>query len=168
METVQTKAVKSAAALELGDESFMSAADLRTYMDEMDMAKASKEIDRMDRAEKARKELIKTLSTPASLEEIEEIVASVQRKVRSAAQRGATELMVMRFPCALCTDKGRAINNADKDWPDTLTGRPREAFEFWRDHLRPAGYRLKAMIIEWPGGLPGDDGFFLAWGGAKH
>ena len=76
--------------------------------------------------------------------------------------------MVLRFPCALCTDKGRGINNADKDWPETLTGRPRQAYKFWRDHLRPAGYRLKAMIIEWPGGLPGDVGFFLQWGDAKH
>ena len=67
-----------------------------------------------------------------------------------------------------CTDKGRGINNADKDWPETLTGRPRQAYEFWRDHLRPAGYRLKAMIIEWPGGLPGDVGFFLQWGDAKR
>ena len=71
-------------------------------------------------------------------------MASVQHKVRSAALRGATEIMVLRFPCALRT------------WPETLTGRPRQAYEFWRDHLRPAGYRLNAMIIEWPGGLPGD------------
>ena len=168
METVQTKAVKSAAALELGDESFMSAADLRTYMDEMDMAKAMKEVDAMDRAEKARKELIKTLSTPVDAERLKEVKASLQSKLRSAAQRGVSELMVMRFPTALCTDKGRAINNADKDWPDTLTGRPRQAYEFWRDQLRPAGYRLKAMIVEWPGGLPGDVGFFLQWGEAKR
>ena len=168
METVQTKAVKSAAALELGDESFMSAADLRTYMDEMDMAKAMKEVDAMDRAEKARNELIKTLSTPVDAERLKEVKASLQSKLRGAAQRGVSELMVMRFPTALCTDKGRAINNSDKDWPDTLTGRPRQAYEFWRDQLRPAGYRLKAMIVEWPGGLPGDVGFFLHWGDAKR
>ena len=167
MEAV-AKGVETRASHELGDESFMSAADLHAYMAEMEMANALKEVDAMDRAEKARKELIKTLSTPAGLEEIKEVVASVQRKVRSAAQRGATELMVMRFPCALCTDKGRAINNAEADWPDTLTGRPREAYAFWRDHLRPKGYRLKAMIIEWPGGLPGDVGFFLQWGDAKR
>ena len=168
METVQTKAVKSAAALELGDESFMSAADLRAYMDEMDMAKAMKEVDAMDRAEKARKELIKTLSTPVDAERLKEVKASLQSKLRSAAQRGVSELMVMRFPTALCTDKGRAINNSDKDWPDTLTGRPRQAYEFWRDPLRPGGYRLRAMIVEWPGGLPGDVGFFLQWGDAKR
>ena len=118
MEAV-AKNAEMRAAHELGDESFMSAADLHAYMAEMEVAKAMKEVDAMDRAEKARKELIKTLSTPASLEEIEEIVASVQHKVRSAAQRGATELMVMRFPCALCADKGRAINNAVRNWLDT-------------------------------------------------
>jgi len=122
----------------------------------------------MDRAEKARKELIKTLSTPVDAERLKEVKASLQSKLRSAAQRGVSELMVMRFPTALCTDKGRAINNSDKDWPDTLTGRPRQAYEFWRDQLRPAGYRLRAMIVEWPGGLPGDVGFFLQWGDAKR
>ena len=168
MTSAQTKPTSPAAAEELGDESFMSAADLRDYMTEMDMANASKEIDRMDRAEKARQELMKSLSTEVPPEKLPEIKASLQSKLRSAAQRGVSELMVMRFPTALCTDKGRAINNADKDWPDTLTGRPRQAYELWRDQLRPAGYRLKAMIVEWPGGLPGDVGFFLQWGDAKR
>jgi len=116
MEAV-AKGAETRAAHELGDESFMSAADLHAYMAEMEMANAVKELDAMDRAEKARKELIKTLSTPAGLEEIKEVVASVQRKVRSAAQRGATELMVMRFPCALCTDKGRTITTRTRTGP---------------------------------------------------
>jgi hypothetical protein len=168
MTSAQTKPTSPAAAEELGDESFMSAADLRAYMTEMDMANAAKEIDRMDRAEKARQELMKSLSMEVPPEKLPEVKASLLSKLRSAAQRGATELMVMRFPTALCTDKGRAINNADKDWPETLTGRPRQAYELWRDQLRPAGYRLKAMIVEWPGGLPGDVGFFLQWGDAKR
>jgi hypothetical protein len=43
-----------------------------------------------------------------------------------------------------------------------------QAFEFWRDHLQPQGYGLKAMIVDWPQGLPGDIGFFLTWGDAKR
>ena len=168
MAAVQTKPTTPAGAQELGDESFMSATDLRAYMTEMDMANASKEIDRMDRAEKARQELMKSLSTEVPPEKLPEVKASLLHKLRSAAQRGGRELMVMRFPTALCTDKGRAINNAEAGWPETLTGRPRQAYEFWRDQLRPAGYRLKAMIVEWPGGLPGDVGFFLQWGEAKR
>ncbi|MFS8035985.1 hypothetical protein ACI7BZ_03300 [Xanthobacter sp. AM11] len=149
----------------LGDETFMSAEDLRSYMQEVEQAKLSKEIAAMDRADKARDELVKTLSQPIDLtpELLQEITHNLLTKIRLAAQRGETEIMVMRFPNTLCNDKGRAINNAEEGWPDTLTGRPRQAFELWRDHLRPAHYKLKAMIIDWPNGMPGDVGFFLSW-----
>ena len=73
--------------------------------------------------------------------------------------------------CAAAASRTHAPSFEDAyplDWPETLTGRPRQAYEFWRDQLRPAGYRLKAMIVEWPGGLPGDVGFFLQWGEAKR
>ncbi|WP_155848262.1 MULTISPECIES: hypothetical protein [unclassified Afipia] len=42
----------------------------------------------------------------------------------------------------------RALNSMEKDWPDTLIGRRLQAFEFWRDHLQPQGYGLKAMILD--------------------
>ncbi|ALA18653.1 MULTISPECIES: hypothetical protein [Chelatococcus] len=155
---------------ELGDETFMSAADLREYMVEMQMAHAARALKGMDRADKAREELLQRLSEPLDLtpQKMKEIMQPLKFKLRSAAERGQTELMVMRFPNVLCTDKGRAINNSEPDWPETLTGRPRQAYELWRDHLRPAGFKLSAMIIEWPGGLPGDVGFFLKWGDAKQ
>ncbi|HEY7382493.1 MAG TPA: hypothetical protein VH743_02400 [Beijerinckiaceae bacterium] len=166
MEAATSKRPESPAANELGDETFMSASDLRAYMAEMDMARASKEVDKMTHADKARAELVKQLSEPIDLtpERLRQIVQTLQAKLRAAAGRGQTELMVMRFPTALCTDKGRALNNHDKDWPETLTGRPRQAYELWRDHLKAAGYNLSAIIVEWPGGLPGDVGFFLKWG----
>ncbi|PVE20810.1 hypothetical protein DC522_30120 [Microvirga sp. KLBC 81] len=169
METLKTKPDEKAQQ-ELADETFMSAADLRTYMTEMQMAKATKSVDGMDRAEKARQDLIKRMAEPIDLtpERLKEILQPLKSKLRAAAERGQTELMVMRFPNALCTDHGRAINNSDPTWPDTLTGRPRQAFELWRDQLKNAGFRLSAMIIEWPGGLPGDVGFFLKWGETKR
>lgn len=156
-------------AATLGDEGFMSANDLRTYMTEMTMANVSQELQAMDRAEKARAELLKSLSEPVRLtpDFVAALTKRVSSSIRSAAQRGETEMMVMRFPNVLCSDKGRAINNSEEGWPDTLTGRPRQAFEFWRDNLRPQGYGLSAMIIEWPGGLPGDVGLFLNWKSAK-
>jgi hypothetical protein len=170
METVKTKPDEAQKDHELGDETFMSAADLRSYMTEMQMAKASKSVEGMDRAEKARQDLIKRLSEPVELtpEFLAGVVSSLKTKLRAAAERGQTELMVMRFPNVLCNDKGRAINNADPAWPETLTGRPRQAYELWREKLRPAGFKLSAMIIDWPGGLPGDVGFFLKWGDAKR
>jgi len=155
----------TATASVLADESFMSADDLRSYMTDLQMAKASKVLDAMDKAEEARKKLVASLQQEIAVtpEKIAEIKQSLAAKTRAAAERGEREMLVMRFPSALCTDKGRAINNAEPDWPSTLTGRPRQAFEFWKEHLQPAKYKLRAMIIEWPGGLPGDIAFFLSW-----
>ncbi|TCR66604.1 hypothetical protein [Bosea sp. BK604] len=152
-------------AATLADESFMSADDLRSYMTDLEMAKASKMLDAMDKAEAARKKLVSSLQEEIAVtpEKIAEIKQSLATKTRAAAERGEREVLVMRFPSALCTDKGRAINNAEPDWPTTLTGRPRQAFEFWKEHLQPAKYKLRAMIIDWPGGLPGDVAFFLSW-----
>ena len=170
METLNTKQEDGKVGHELADETFMSAADLRNYMTEMQMAKATKSLEGMDRAEKARQDLIKRMSEPLELtpEQLRDILVPLKAKLRAAAERGQTELMVMRFPNAICSDHGRAINNADPSWPETLTGRPRQAYELWRDQLRDAGFKLNAMIIEWPGGMPGDVGFFLRWGEAKR
>lgn len=154
---------------ELGDETFMSATELRDYMRETMMAKASKDAG-SGRAEKVREEFIKSLSQPVTVtpEKIAEVKRRVFSQLRAAAGRGDKEVLVMRFPNALCTDKGRALNNLENDWPSTLIGRPLQAFEFWRDHLEPQGYGLKAMIVDWPQGVPGDIGLFLTWGDAKR
>jgi hypothetical protein len=143
----------------------MSADSLRSYMTDMSMAKAAKEVAAMAKADAARQELIRTMQetidlTPAKVAELKQNLIA---KLRSAAERGESEVMVMRFPNSLCTDKGRAINNAEAGWPDSLTGRPRQAYEFWRDHLKAANYKLTAMIVDWPSGLPGDVAFFLSW-----
>ncbi|MGE4371767.1 MAG: hypothetical protein AB7E29_02520 [Xanthobacter sp.] len=149
----------------LGDETFISADELRDYMHHQEVLKANKALEAIDRADKARAELIKTLSEPMDMtpERVHEISQNLILKMRLAAERGESEIMVMRFPNALCTDKGRAINNAEPTWPETLVGRPRQAYEMWRDHLRDAHFKLKAMIIDWPNGMPGDVGMFISW-----
>ncbi|ACL61655.1 hypothetical protein [Methylobacterium nodulans] len=160
METLTTKPES-----EIGNDPFMSAADLAAYSARMRAAKAMKEMEGQDRAGKARAELVKRLSEPVEVtpEKVQEITKALLHKLRIAAEQGQKELLVMRFPNLMCTDKGRAINNAEAGWPETLTGRPRQAYEFWRDRLHPAGYGLKAMIVDWPDGVPGDVGFFLTW-----
>ncbi len=149
----------------LADESFISADELRNYMHQQEAAKINKELAAMDEAEKAKAELIKKLAEPVELtpEALREIAQNLVHKIRLAAERGETEIMIMRFPNALCTDKGRAINNGDENWPDSLTGRPRQAYELWRDHLRQAHYKFKALIVDWPNGVPGDVGLFISW-----
>lgn len=150
----------------LGDESFMSAADLRTYMDKIALAKMNEAVEAMDHARHAKEELAKRLAEPIELtpQKLHELAETLLVKMRAAAERGETEIMVMRFPNSLCTDHGRAINNAEPGWPETLTGRPRQAYEIWRDHLKSAGYGLSALIVEWPNDMPGDVGMYLTWG----
>jgi hypothetical protein len=151
----------SLAARELDDEVFMSAKDLKAYMVKIELAKMSEETLVLDQAAKAKEELVKKLS--------ERIVFTPERKraflnrVRLAAERGEMELMIGRFPVELCTDRGRAINNNDPEWPDTLTGLPRQAFEIWKAQLQPLGYKLTAMIVDFPNGRPGEIGMFLSW-----
>ena len=95
-------------------------------MTDMEMARASKEVDRMGKADKARDELVKQLAEPIDLspERRRQIVQSLQAKLRAAAERGQTELMVMRFPTALCSDKvARSVKRSTtRTWLRTLRG----------------------------------------------
>ena len=93
----------------------------------------------------------------------EDEIAMVRRLVGNAVKDGKMEAMVYSFPSSLCTDSGRAINNNDPAWPETLQGKAKEFFERYETLARPQGYKLKAMVINFPGGIPGDIGLFLNW-----
>ncbi|MGC1091110.1 MAG: hypothetical protein WA905_00110, partial [Pseudolabrys sp.] len=84
--------------------------------------------------------------------------------INRAVNNGLTEIEVGRFPNTLFTDHGRAINPQEPGWEGTLTGLPKELFEFWKKHMQARGYRLKVQIVDWPGGMPGDIGMSLSWG----
>ena len=62
--------------------------------------------------------------------------------IERAANNGLTEVLVYRFPNTLCTDRGRAINQQEAKWETTLTGIPKEIYEFWDRRLRSLGYKL--------------------------
>ncbi|SNT31817.1 histidine kinase [Tropicimonas sediminicola] len=87
----------------------------------------------------------------------------IRRLVQNAVSDGKWEALVYSFPSDLCTDSGRAITNGEPDWPKTLQGKAKELYERYQTIAKPAGYRLKAMIINYPGGMPGDVGLFLSW-----
>ena len=89
--------------------------------------------------------------------------AMIRRLVKNAVENGQLEALVYSFPSDLCTDGGRAINNADPNWPETLQGKAKEMYDAFKARIQPQGYKLKAMIINFPGGIPGDVGFFLNW-----
>ena len=93
----------------------------------------------------------------------EDEIAMVRRLVMNAVKNGKFEAMVYSFPSDLCTDSGRAINSGDPQWAETLLGKAKQFYERYLKIAKPQGYKLKAMIINFPGGMPGDVGFFLNW-----
>lgn len=86
---------------------------------------------------------------------------------RDAAKKGEEEYLLLRFPCEICSDHGRAINAPDPEWPTTLRGVPAEIFMRWKTELRPHGFSLQARVVDFPDGIPGDIGLFLSWSKAE-
>lgn len=142
--------------------SLLSANDLQRLVAHHELEEmASREHTRSTAAEekKMRMDLLRQRRdlTPAMIE-------MALSRWQNAARQGATEVELIRFPSELCTDDGRAVNNSDAGWGSTLTGVPAQIYEIWEKHLKPRGYRLKAYVVEFPDGKPGDIGLFLTWG----
>jgi hypothetical protein len=124
--------------------------------------KASEEGRKHAAAEAEMKALLDKLTKPSGVSD-EEALKRVAVIVERAVSNGLTEVQVFRFPNALCTDHGRAINQQEPGWEATLTGLPKEMYEFWDRELRPRGYKLKVQIVDFPDGMPGDVGITLKW-----
>jgi len=135
--------------------------------EQLRMAMLAKELEKAEASAKVRAEAEHELQEFTadflrhSITEAE--IAMVRRVVTNAVAEGKLEALVYSFPSSLCSDGGRAINNAEADWPETLQGKAREFYERYEKFGRPQGYHLKAMVINFPGGVPGDIGLFLNW-----
>jgi hypothetical protein len=125
------------------------------------------EMEKMDEERKIKKEkehdLLELREAFMEREVHPEVIERINTAVRVAAKDGKHQLQVLTFPCSFCSDGGRRINIADKEWPQTLTGFAKKPYEFFEKELRPAGYKLHAEIISFPGGMPGEVGLFLKW-----
>jgi hypothetical protein len=129
---------------------------------------AEKEAARVDEALKKRAEADRELQRlfRESLEEqiTQQELDDIRQKILSATERSELEVQVLRFPAKLCTDRGRAINNGEPDWPKTLQGKAKSFYDFFLERGRPQGFKLKAQIVDFPGGIPGDVGLIVSWG----
>jgi cyclopropane fatty-acyl-phospholipid synthase-like methyltransferase len=83
--------------------------------------------------------------------------------VRRAAEQGRTEIEIMRFPSQYCTDHGRAINNLEAGWPETVTGAARKVHDAYVQHLQAQGYKIRAQILNYPDGGLGEVGIYIGW-----
>lgn len=92
-----------------------------------------------------------------------EAIDRINQAVSVAAKRGEHQIQAVTFPCSYCTDGGRRINVGDPEWPSTLQGFAKNAYDFFDKELRPLGYKLHAEVISFPGGMPGEAALFLKW-----
>jgi len=145
------------------DDLIPSAVDCRKKIALAEAAKASALARRQAAEEAEKKELLDRLEKPSGVSD-EERLKRAASIIQRAVDNGLTEVFVGRFPNTLFTDRGRAINQQEPGWENTLTGLPRELYHFWEKYLRPRGFRLRCQIVDWPGGMPGDIGMTLAWG----
>jgi hypothetical protein len=114
-------------------------------------------------AEEAEKEaLLDKMRRPSGMSD-DDIIEKASIIVNRAVENGLTSVQVYRFPHTLCTDNGRAINQAEEGWESTLTGAPKEIYDFWQRQLKARGYHIRYEIIDYPGGMPGDVGIILSW-----
>jgi hypothetical protein len=137
----------------------------KEMMEKLALAEAEKAeaaTRRQAEVEAEKKLLLEKITKPSGVSD-EEAMERVAVIVQRAVSNGQTEVQVYRFPNQLCTDHGRAINQQEPGWEKTLTGLPKEMYEFWGRRLRPLGYKLKVQIVDWPGGMPGDIGITLKW-----
>jgi hypothetical protein len=136
--------------------------DLRKKMALVEAEKASAAVRKRTQEEAEKKALLDHLSAPSGVSD-EEAIRRATVIIERAVSSGLTEVQVFRFPNVLCTDHGRAINQQEAGWEQTLTGIPKEIYELWARHFRQRGYKLRVQIIDFPGGMPGDVAMTLVW-----
>ena len=139
-----------------------SAKSLMKQIAQKEADKASEYMRQQTAAEAEKKHLIERLSKPSGVSD-EEGIRRATVVIQRAAANGLTEVQIFRFPNSLCTDRGRAINNQEPGWENTLTGVPKEIYQLWQRAFRAKGYRLRFQIIDFPRGMPGDVGVTLSW-----
>lgn len=134
--------------------------DLKRLAEEREALKLREALEAKRKAEEEeRKVFAEFMSREPAPDALERFSAFVAR----AAANGLTEVKVMEFPAAWCTDGGRAINNDEPGWPDTLQGWAKQAYAFFEKNLEPAGYKARAQILSYPDGNLGMVGLFVSW-----
>ena len=123
---------------------------------------AKKQAQAQAAAEAEKKALIDQLSKAPGTSD-EEAIRRGLEIIHRAIKNRLTEVEIIRFPNELCTDKGRAINQQEPGWENTLTGVPKEIYQFWDKYFRPRGYKLRVQIVDFPSGLPGDIAMTVNW-----
>ncbi len=124
----------------------------------------SKKMDEERRKKEKRDQQLKDLRDAFMSREIHpEVMDRLNKVVRIAAEQGLRQAEVITFPATYCNDRGRRINNQLPDWPESLEGFAKRAYDFYNKELRPLGYKLNAEVLNFAGEVPGDIAMTLKW-----
>jgi hypothetical protein len=145
------------------DDLLPTALDCRKMAAQKEAEKAAEYMRHHAAAEAEKKALMERLEKPSGVSD-DERMQRAAAIIKRAVANGLSEVEVGRFPNTLCTDRGRAINQQEPGWEETLMGLPKELYQFWKKYLQPRGYRIKFQIADWPNGMPGDISIALSWG----
>lgn len=137
-----------------------NAADLRRRADELREARR-----RQTAAERQRRAEARAAALRAFLDQhvTEEDFARARQRIHAAVENGRYQVEVLRFPADALTDGGRAVNNDDPSWPETLRGPAAEWYAAFRRSAEPNGFKMHARVVNFPDGKPGEVGLFLSW-----
>jgi len=134
--------------------------DLLKVTTDAEMKKAAEHLQQAKKEEEERKqlhEMFMAKEIPPNAGE------RVNAAVRRAAEQGQNEVRVITFAASYCSDGGRRINNNETDWPASLEGYAKKAYDYYDKELRPLGFKLRVEVLDYPGGMPGNIGFSLKW-----
>lgn len=138
----------------------LSPNDLKQIMADAERAEVEEALARKRRDADAVEELKRAFQTR---QVAPEAMDRINLAVRIAAEQGKREVLVAKFPASFCNDKGRSINSFEPDWPKSLEGFGKTAYEYYVKELEPLGYSLRAEITSYPEGMLGDVGMYLRW-----
>lgn len=134
--------------------------DLKRIADEIEARKARETIEKMRRLEADQDELHRAFLERDIRPDVKERVSSA---VRRAAENGQHEIQALKFPAAWTNDRGRRINNGEEDWPVSLEGFAKRSYDFYVKELQPVGYKVRAEVLNYSEGVPGEIAIYLGW-----
>jgi hypothetical protein len=134
--------------------------DLMQIASEAEVTKMDEE-RRLKKKEEQQKEDLRSAFMARAVQP--EAIERINKAIRIAAEQGHHQLQVLTFPSSYCSDGGRRINIGDPEWPETLDGFAKRAYDFYLKELRPLGYKVSMEIVTWPKGMPGDVAMYLKW-----
>jgi hypothetical protein len=145
-----------------GNAELPSAADLEKVVESSIKHKEEEKHKLQREADEREKAKIQALRKPVKISEEE--TKDLVHKFRSAAEKEEKEYVILTFPAKLLEDGGRAINNLEPGWPDTLTGAARGYYEAWDSFLKQKGYKISARVSDFDDdGLIKDINLVISW-----